>query len=243
MLGGDVVPFGHVTLRPIVLPVQVKSDSYRILQIRDLKGQKLVETASWFEQVQKLWEEKRTAGSADNFPQFIDSINFQNLLELQNPAKKYVLIYTAGGTNLYGCVINKKELPEFQAGKTVIKPRGFLVDKWTWYFETDDEMEAYYLCSLVNAPSLNKFIKPYQTKGLFGERHIHRRPFMLPIDKFDKSNTIHVSLTKLGKQANGKITKITFTKNRASGLREEAVSVITSELNEIDKIVKKLLHF
>jgi len=67
----------------------------------------------------------------------------------------------------------------YLAGEPV---RGFVADYVTHWLETDDPDEAHYPFAVLNAPAVDKAIKPYQTKGAFGaqhgkgERHIHRRP-------------------------------------------------------------------
>ena len=45
---------------------------------------------------------------------------------------------------------------------------------------------------------LNDLIKPIQTKGAFGARDIHRRPFEFNILGYDPENQIRKELAKLG---------------------------------------------
>jgi len=241
LLGGDLVSFGYVKLRPIVLPIEQTSVGYRLLDIDELRRRGYVHMARWLENVQKLWDEKSTEKAKKSFPRVIDSINYQGLLALQNPRKRYSVIYNSSGTNLVSCVIDKKMLPNFQLAKTVIKPKNFVADKKTHLYETDNELEAHYLCAILNSNLVNEMIKPLQTRGLFGERDIGRRPFMLPIPKFNKNDKLHLKLAELSKQCHVKIASLKFIKKSTANLRKKAREVVEKELAEIDKLVSQLL--
>lgn len=242
LLSRDIVPFGYAKLRAVVLPLQISSQGYDLLDVKDLRNKGYTYMAQWMEKVQSLWEKTRTDKDRHNFPRAINRLDYQKLLSRQNPKNKYLVLYARSGTNLVSCVVNKFSLPHFQVLKFKIKPRGFIADVITYLYETDNEQEAYYICSLLNSNAINKVIKPLQTRGLFGERDIYRRPFMFPIPKFDNENAMHEKLAKLGKIACEKVIKIKFTKTRPSGLRKEASNAVQSELKQIDDLVKKLLN-
>jgi hypothetical protein len=94
---------------------------------------------------------------------------------------------------------------------------------------------------MLNSSIINGKIKPLQPKGLFGERTIHRRPFMLPIPKFDANSLINQRLAELSKRCHNKVTSLRFTKRSVAGLRKEAREALKKELEEIDNIVKCIL--
>jgi len=122
-----------------------------------------------------------------------------------------------------------------------VKPKGFVADAKTYFYETDDENEAHYLCAILNSTITNEGIKPYQTKGLFGERDIHRRPFMLPIPKFDPNDPIHLRLAELSKICHAKVAKVKFAGKSVAKLRKLAREAVKDELREADELVSKLL--
>ena len=125
---------------------------------------------------------------------------------------------------------------------TKITPRGFIAEAKTYFYETDDETEAHYICAVLNSPTINEMIKPLQPRGLYGERDIHRRPFMFPIPRFNPNDHIHTKLAKLGKICHEKVSKVKFTKKSVAGLRKQAKEAIGDELIEIDQLVLKLLR-
>jgi len=242
VLGGDIVPFRCIRLRPVVLPVLVQGNAYRLYMPDELRKMGYIHAAEWFEKVQRLWMERATEKSKRNFPRFIDRLNYQRLLTIQDPTKKFVVLYNTTGKNLASCVIDKQKLPNISVGGVQIVPKGFIAEWKTMFYETNDEDEAYYLAAVLNSDIVNETIKPLQTKGLFGERDIVRRPLMLPIPKFDPKNPIHLKLAELGKRCSEKAAKLTLSGSVAN-MRENVREYLRKELEEINALVSKILKF
>jgi SAM-dependent methyltransferase len=242
LLGGDIVYFGYTKLRPIIIPVIIYGNSYKLLTTSQLKHLGYVGIVAWFQEAQRIWEEKATGKSRKNFPQLTDSINYHALLTVQKPNLRFIVLYNAAGTNIVSCVIDKHRLPKLIIGSVSFQPKGFVADKKTMYYETNDENEAHYLCSILNSDVINNIIKPLQTRGLFGERDIVRRPFMVPIPEFKYTDPVHIRLAELSKICHEKISKISFMKKSVAGRRAEARVTILAELREINKLVSELLQ-
>jgi len=241
LLGEDLVPFGYVKLRPVVLPIRPLSSSYELLDVDGLRNRGYVCMSDWLEKAQEIWRERATRRSLDNYPRVISWLNYMGKLTGQNPSKRYVVLYNASGKNVVSCVIDKTSLPAFTILKTEIRSKGFIVDCKSFFYETDDEMEAHYLAAILNSNVVNEAIKPLQSRGLFGERDIHKRPFMLPIPKFNENDPLHVKLAELSKECHAKVASIKFTKKSTAGLRKEVRKSIEKEIIEIDKLVSQLL--
>jgi len=240
LLGGDVVSFGIVKLRPVVLPIKPHLNKYRILNSDTLRSMGFPCMAEWVEKAQSLWKTNRTEKSKKRFPHVLDRLDYNGLLSNQNPMKRYIVVYNTAGTNLNSCVIDRFALPPFIVGKVNIEPKGFVAETMTMYYETDNETEAHYICAALNSDIVNEAIKPFQTRGLFGERHIMRRPFMLPIPKFNFGD-LQVRLSELSKQCHFKVASIRFSKKSAAGARSEARGIITQEIKQINELVSELL--
>jgi len=241
LLGGDLIPFGYYKLRPVILPIEPKSTGYTLLDVDDLRNRGFIFMAEWLENCQRLWEENATKRSLEDYPRIISWLDYMGKLSSQNPNKRYIVLYNTSGTNLVSCVVDKKSLPAFQVLKAKLAPRGFVAESKTYFFETDDEMEAHYLCAYLNSNVVNDMIKPLQPRGLFGERDIHRRPFMLPIPKFNENYQLHIRLAELSKICHAKVASLKFTKKSTAGLRKEAREAVKKEIAEIDEIVSQLL--
>jgi hypothetical protein len=109
------------------------------------------------------------------------------------------------------------------------------------FYETDNEMEAHYLCAVLNSSIVDELIKPIQTEGLYGERDIIRRPFMFSIPKFNPNELIHKRLAELSKICHEKASKVKLTKKSVAGKRKEIREALKSEIAEINELVSKLL--
>ncbi len=236
LLAWEIVPFGYIRLRPVVLPIKPDNDRYTLFDVRELRELGYTGVSRWFEKAQKIWEERRTTKSAKRFPRLMDRLNYDGLLTCQSPIKRYVVLYNATGTNVVSCVIDKKSLPDL--GFPV---KGFVVDVKTWFYETNNEMEAYYLSAILNSELLNKLIKPFQPRGLFGARAIHRRPLQFPIPKFNEENKIHIELAEISKACHMKVETFLKRKLKQNRVRSQIKRNLNSEMGRIDYLVSKLL--
>jgi len=241
LLGGDIVPFGFIKMRPVVLPIEPTLTGFRLLDVNILRNRGITHMADWLEKAQQRWEERRTEKAENRFPRVTDRLNYNNLLSIQNPQKRYVVLYNASGTNIASCVVDRQSLQEFQILRASLRPRGFVAYSKSFYFETKDENEAHYLCSTLNSNVLNEAIKPLQPRGLFGEREIQRRPFMFPIPKFNEKDPKHLELARISKQCHDKLKSKQLTRKSAARARSEARKILAKEIERIDELVSEVL--
>jgi len=180
LLGEDIVPFGYRKLRPVVLPLELSSTSCRLLDVDALRNRGFILMAEWLEKAQRLWSENATKRSLKDYPRIISWLDCMGRLSSQNPKSKYFVLYNTSGTNLVSYVVNKWSLSAFQILKAKISPKGFIAESTTYFYETDDEVEAHYLCAFLNSNVINDAVKPLQSGGLFGERHFSRKAIYAP---------------------------------------------------------------
>lgn len=241
LLAWEIIPFYYLNLRPAVLPVEkhINFNSYKLLNANELRRKGLFGVAEWFEKAEAIWHKNRTEKSEKRFPSLLDRLNYNDLLVTQNPSKRYVVLYNATGTNLVSCVIDKQSLPCFMVNGESVKPKDFITDVKTWFFETESEMEGYYLRAIFNSGTINEMIKPLQPRGLFGARAIHRRPLTLPIPKFDNKNRLHLEIARIGRKAHERIKTVKFSQKNS--IRAEVRKELKDEIAGIDQIVSKLI--
>lgn len=240
LLAWEIIPFGYIKLRPVVLPIEPAGTTYKLFNVEDLGKGGSVHMAEWLRESQRVWEERRTAKSENRFASLNDRLNYNGLLSVQDPSKRHVVIYNATGTNIVSCVIDKQSLLYLDTTKTKIRPVGFIADVKTWFYETNDQLEAHYLCAILNSDVLNKAIKPLQPRGLFGPRAIHRRPLFFPIPKFDENNELHSALVKISSYCHEEIAHL--KPQKTPKLKEKLGQIFGSEAKEINDIVPKLLN-
>jgi hypothetical protein len=243
ILGSDIYPFSH-TLTPVILPVEVAGDKFRII----IKNEALTRyplLAKWLDKAEKVWNEIR--GEKQIKMDIYQRIDYASGITRQNPRKRFKVIYATAVTNIVSCVVDTHLISnEFN---------GFVADAGTYYYETDNEKEAYYLSCFFNSKIIDDALKYIQTPGLFGVRNIHKKVLELPIPQFDKSNKSHQRLAELGKKASEKAQQKLkeilekeyknlecLKPQHVARIRKEIREEIKNELEEIDEIAEKILR-
>ncbi|MEM4021032.1 MAG: hypothetical protein QXI18_01465, partial [Nitrososphaerota archaeon] len=196
----------------------------------------------WLSEAEKIWREKR-AEKADRMSIY-EWLDYQGKLTSQNPKRKFKVLYNTSGTYLVSCIVENKPIA-LKVGGAKIRINGIVADWKTYWMETDDEAEAYYLSAILNSPLVDGIIKPMQSRGAFGERDIVKKPLELPIPRFDPGNHIHQRLSQLGKECHEKVAKILpalTSKYKSIGkIRAEIKKYLRNELQEIDRLTKQIL--
>ena len=192
---------------------------------------------NWLNQVESLWDTYKKTGNKSTIYQWLDYIG---KLTSQHPKGYYTVLYGGAGTNLASCVLSptSKNGPEVAGVNT----SGFVADIDTFLLQTQDGHEAQYLCAFLNAPFVDETIKPHQTRGQWGERHIYRRPFeVVSIPKFDPADDRHQKLAELSKECHQKVAKLALTGKSIGFLRNKVREHLKTELEEIDKLARGIL--
>ena len=243
LLSTDMIPFGHLGYRTVVLPIEPLQNCYKLIDQKVAKKRQYVNLAAWLNKAEDEWQNRR--GEKANEINAVEWLNYRNKLSSQNPQAKFRVLYNTSGTFLCSCSI-KDEHIHFDIYGKKIQAKGFIADYVTYYFECDDSDEVNYLTSILNAPIIDQLIKPMQARGLWGARHICKKVFELPIPKFDSSNQIHLAIAALSEQCTNKVDQ--WLKSGGVGstksigvLRRKVREMLSKELNEINELVKKIL--
>jgi methylase of polypeptide subunit release factors len=241
LLSTDVVPFGHLDFRIVVLPLIQEDDNYSIIKESEASKRGFIHLSKWLHKVQKIWEEKR--GEKAESMDAVDWLDYRHKLTEQKQTK-YKVLYPASATYLCGCVVEKKTIT-VDIKEQELKLQDFITDYTNYYFETNRKAEAFYLCSVLNSPMVDKLIKPMQARGLFGPRHIVKKVWELPIPEFDPSNENHLTLARLGEECTKKVLKLLpkgIPTKSIGNLRKIIKTELQDQIKEIDGIVKKILR-
>ncbi|MHA1729540.1 MAG: HsdM family class I SAM-dependent methyltransferase [Promethearchaeota archaeon] len=84
--------------------------------------------------------------------------------------------------------------------KSTVLEQPILLDNSIYYFVTEDENEAYYLCGVLNSPLMTSLVKRIGSTGSRGSlRNIHKSPYKYPIPKYNGSK-FHVKIAELSKK-------------------------------------------
>lgn len=99
---------------------------------------------------------------------------------------------------------------------------------------------------MLNAPYVDVLIKPFQSRGLIGERDVHKKVLELPFPQFDAANPRHSQISSLGASARAQLHRwrqsgseplpTTLARQRAT-----VRAIVRDTLDQIDELVKTLL--
>ena len=240
LLSTDIVPFGHLDFRLVVLPLLPSGKHFKILSADGARKQGFFNLANWLEKAQSEWQERRgEKAERMNIQEWLD---YRRKLSSQKRAQ-YKVLYPTSATYLCACVVENNPISFEVEGQTV-KAQEFVVDHVTYSYDTDDKEEAYYLAAVLNSPTVDELLKPMQSRGLWGPRHIHKKVLEIPIPQYNRSDENHQLLSQLGEQCTQKIQQLLpqLAKSRSIGHTRRLIKAeLKQELEQVDEIVKRIL--
>ena len=177
-LGATVIPFGLLEPWRAVLPI----DRQQLMDEQQISNANNG-LREWWSDVEKIWEDNKTKQSKLSL---MDSLDYQRKLSKQLNAVKHRVVYTASGNTI--------------AAARLANPRA-LTEHALYWLPASGEGEAKYLTAILNAPVTTEMVAVYQSRGLFGGRHIDKNVWRLPIPKFDPADPLHAQLVDLAAKA------------------------------------------
>ncbi len=250
LLSTDLLPFGHLDYRLVVLPIEPEGDHYKLLDASEARQRGFLYLARWLEKAEAEWTERRGAKAKPTSakPEPITTLgrlDYRRTLTAQNPQAKYRVIYNTSGTFLTAAVVENQPI-EFEINGQRITAQGYVADTETYFLETVSAREAFFLAAVLNSPWIDERVKPMQARGLWGPRHFHKKVFELPIPQFDAKNPAHQRLAELGSECSAKVSRWLAVggtgKVKSIGrLRAMVREMLKNELTEIDGLVKEIL--
>ena len=233
ILAKGLLPFCVFRTERLFLPLRLFKDSVALADSAVLLENGFNHAATWMEQAEELWESKRQ--SADRT--LVQWLNYNQKLTKQNPNSKRVVLYNTSGTHVAAAMYAPGD--QASAGK----PSGFLAESVTYYFYPRSIGEGFFLTAVLNSGLVDRAIKAWQPQGLFGERHIHRRPFeVCAIPRFHHNDPVHRELADIAKRSQTKVAKLAPQLRGTIGqMRSEVRRILAPELDKIDNLVRQLL--
>ena len=201
-LARNVVPFVLINPPWVALPLQMVDSSskggetaastrqWALLSPQQLTAMGKLESAQWFAKGERLWGERRSDSAKKTDMSLSKRLNFQRGLTDQPVTSNWAVLYNASGKDASACVTD-----------VMAHGRRFMAESTTYVCFTATEEEAHYVCCYLNSAFANDAIKQFQAKGLFGERHVHKKILELPWPAFTVNNPWHRRLVALGRKA------------------------------------------
>jgi hypothetical protein len=241
--GSELLPFTHLELPICVLPIEEGSDGYKITRSDEALAEGNRGLRDWLVAVEDTWKAKRgeKGGAIDVY----DWLNYSNKLTDQNPKTKFKVLYNSSGTYLVACVVSNTPR-EITKDGVKIRTRGLIADHKTYNWDTDNEDEAHYVSAFLNAPIIDRLIKPLQSVGDYGERDIHKKPLELPIPKFEPENKVHKELSDIAKNCQSLATEfvapLSVKYDSVGKIRQEIKNRLKGDLTRINDLAINALN-
>jgi hypothetical protein len=241
--GSELVSFGHMPYLPIVLPVENKKGRLRIFTAAEARSQAVEGLPKWFAEAEKAWKQIRGKKSAYSLYEWLD---YEGKLTGQNLNASFRVVFPGpSSTYLVSAVLPSKK-NSIKIEDVTIPLKGLVIDHAMLRYETENEDEAYYLCSILNSTSIDRIIKPFQSTGKGGAQNIHKKPLELPIPKYDQKNPIHRRLSKLGRECTTiveeELAQIASQYEGIGTIRRLVKRRIANQLSEIDGLAGRILN-
>lgn len=243
LTSSEIVPFAHLPLPTVILPVNPYNERYRIIDVDEALSKGFGYLHKWLFEVNSKWQIIR-GEKAEKFD-LNQWLNYQGKLTEQNPKDKFKVLYTTSGTILTASLVDLTQPLVTDIDSLKIPLSGFVAESTVYHYGTNSEEEAYYLCSILNSSIIDQAVKPMQARGLWGPRHFHKKVLELPIPKYNRSNPVHSRLAKLGKLCRNKadrtIPNLLNKYKSIAKIRNEIRKELNDALQEIDSLVIELL--
>ena len=235
MISRKLLPFGFTELSLVILPFEESPNGIRLVKKEAAQAKGHSGLHHWLSQADALWKERRKERSPVDVYSRLD---YQHLLTSQHPTGYYTVLYSRMGTNLACAVMSSAAIPEVMG----LAVTGFVTEWTSYFFQAKNEEEPHYLCAFLNSNYVDQAIKPYQTRGAWGERDISRTPFeVVAIPRFNPEDERHLRLAELSRECHQKVAKLSLKGKSIGFLRNNVRDHLSQELAEIDKLVRDIL--
>jgi hypothetical protein len=235
MTSRQLLPFGVTSLSLVVLPLEDSPTGIRLVKKEAALAKGHSGLHEWLSQAEALWKERRKERSPVDVYSRLD---YQRLLTSQHPTGYFTVLYSRIGTNLACAVMSSATIPEVMG----LAVTGFVTEWTSYFFQTKNETEAHYLCAFLNSNYVDQAIKPYQTRGTWGERDISRTPFeVVAIPRFNPEDERHQKLAELSQICHEKVAKLALTGKSIGFLRNKVREHLRDKLEKIDELVRAIV--
>ncbi|WP_100182699.1 N-6 DNA methylase [Candidatus Nitrosotenuis aquarius] len=242
ILSTDLIPFGSLRRHLVFLPVFMNNGKIKLINNFNEIGLEFQSTRKILQEIESLWlqHNKEKAKTITAY----EWLNYRNKLTVQNPYPKFKVLYVASATYLTSCVIEPQKEFTFEVNNNKLTTTGLIADSTILYYDTNSAEEAHYLSSILNSTVLDQMIKPLQSAGTFGPRHIMKIPLTFPIPEYDSANSDHIRLATISKNCHDKVEHMlaSITQKSTGKIRSIIRESLKSDISEINKIVKPLLN-
>lgn len=230
-----LLPFGILEnhLPKLILPVEIVDNTPRILSSEELIDRGDDTVSDWFEDIDSHDELRKS---------IYEMIDERGKLTQQSYLDYQYLVHCGAGGSKPCAAIQRRHIESSYH---------FIADQTTYVYGTNDEEEALYLIGIMNSNYVNEIIRPFQARGLFGERHIHKLVYKV-IPPFNSENLLHQEVVRLSRTLEKQVSQLINNiaqlhdfsltiQRRRSRLRSELL-VENNNIESLNRAVESVLN-
>lgn len=240
-LSKSILPFALFEPNLIALPASIETDNFGHKRIKlhsaeDLLNEGFLNASRWFNKTEKLWNANRTEKNKRNTA--TEYLNWQNKVTEQNLNATQFVIYTKSAKDANATIVKREDI-DFE----------FVLDYSEYVCYTQSLNESYYLSAVLNSNLLNKQMKDFQARGLYGARHVAKKILDIYYPRFDGADATHLKLAELGEKAHAKASEYLkanppqedLTPIKLGRIRLAIKRYLTDEMQAIDNLVETII--
>ncbi|MFN7018982.1 MAG: hypothetical protein ACK4RG_06880, partial [Fimbriimonadales bacterium] len=226
----------------VVLPIVPTPSGYELLNAETAREQGYLKLAQWLERAESEWNRLRSrkAEKMDIYQR----LDYSRGITAQSPTIRYRVLYPDVNRIMTACVVDLRTL--FVQSQDMLM-QGYITDCKNYVCETDDEGEAFYLCSLLNAPIIDERLTPLRRRDQKGHPDVHKKIFdVAAFPLYDANDAKHRELAELGRACAQKVSEALdsgeLDRNLKIGLlRRRTRELLAEELKKIDHLARELV--
>jgi len=221
LLGESILPYRLFCPFEGVVPITASGE---VLDADAAANRGLDGLMGWMRKAEALWNEHQRQPMS-----LVKQLDYYGKLSGQFPLAELRVVYAKAGTHPAACVL---------------RGENYIVENLLYWSAVSTELEAHYLCSIINSETARSRVEAMQARGQFGARHFDKVMFNLPIPRFDRTNHLHMQIAMTAGRAERIASEVElpegvkFQRGRGlvrAALKEAGVS------QRIDELVVSLL--
>jgi hypothetical protein len=171
------------TIWTVVLPTAVDPGNadFKSLSPGELRQMGRVETSEWLETAERQWEGVRKEDETESLHEHLDYLRH---LSAHAGQQRHIVLFASSAARPIAASFDRTSLA-----------LPFVARDGTYWASFSTQEEADFLCAFLNADWVGRRIEEWQTRGLFGRRHVHKRPLAVDWPEFNRANADHVALS------------------------------------------------
>jgi hypothetical protein len=241
LLSTDLVPFGHLPFRTVVLPILRTPEGYKMLTAKEAREQGYLGLAEWLEKCEAIWKEKR--GDKAEKETIYSWLDYRKKLTQQR-RKRFTVMYPRINRILFASIFETPVSDGATGPDDAQSP--VVVDYTSIYAQFDSPEEACFIAAILSSRSFDAMTQCFRRKDQAGHPDVLKKIWEFPIPTFDRAQSNHFRLAQLGATSRARVLSLIASASRDT-LQRSIASVrrairerISGELDEIDALVSNL---